>query len=90
LVALVIKINVFPAELAEYESKVTKNTYKSRAYNQAAAVLARQEKKISSGAEAKKLKGIGDKIGKKIDEYLATGTMTKLENVQTIESLDEV
>jgi DNA polymerase beta len=78
------------AELAEYESKVTKNTYKSRAYNQAAAVLARQEKKISSGAEAKKLKGIGDKIGKKIDEYLATGTMTKLENVQTTDSPDKV
>jgi len=62
---------------------VNKNQFKSRAYKQAAATLANLDRKITSGAEAKKLKGIGDKISKKIDEYLATGTMKKLTEVLT-------
>ncbi|XP_065334258.1 DNA polymerase beta-like [Cloeon dipterum] len=68
-------------QLAEYELAVNKNMYKSRAYKQAAATLAKLDYKVSSGEEAKKLKGIGDKISKKIDEFLATGTLRKLDNI---------
>ncbi|XP_059469441.1 DNA polymerase beta-like [Neocloeon triangulifer] len=69
-------------ELAEYELAVNKNTFKSHAYKQAASTLAHLDRKISSGSEAKELKGIGDKISKKIDEYLSSGTMQKLETIR--------
>lgn len=68
-------------ELADYEKNVSRNIYKYNAYRKAAAVLAEHPKKIESGDEAKKLKGVGEKIAKKIDEYVATGKLQKLENV---------
>ena len=37
---------------------------------------------VSSGEEARKLPGVGDKIGKKIDELLQTGKLKKLENIR--------
>ena len=48
---------------------------------QAAGVLAKLDYRISSGEEARKLDGIGDKISKKIDEFLQTGKLDKLEKV---------
>ena len=48
---------------------------------QAAGVLAKLDYRISSGEEARKLDGIGDKISKKIDEFIQTGKLNKLEKV---------
>ena len=48
---------------------------------QAAGVLAKLDYRISSGDEARKLDGIGDKISKKIDEFISTGKLDKLEKV---------
>lgn len=71
----------FLSELANYERNVTKNIYKSNAYRKASTTLSKLPERVKSGAEAKKLPGIGDKISKKIDEFLETGKLQKLENV---------
>lgn len=70
------------AELSNYEKNVSKNIYKSNAYRKAASSLAALSSRVKSGDEAKKLPGVGAKIAKKIDEFLATGKLRKLENVQ--------
>ncbi|KAF2896363.1 hypothetical protein ILUMI_09826 [Ignelater luminosus] len=69
------------SELAEYEKNVSRNIYKYNAYRKAASVLASHSTRITSGDEARKLSGIGDKISKKIDEILQTGKLQKLENI---------
>ena len=51
---------------------------------QAAGVLAKLDYRISSGDEARKLDGIGDKISKKIDEFISTGKLDKLEKVYLV------
>nr|CAI5829552.1 unnamed protein product [Callosobruchus analis] len=71
----------FLEELSDYEKNVSRNIHKYNAYRKAAAVLAQHPTRIKSGDEARKLKGVGEKIAKKIDEYLATGKLRKLENV---------
>ncbi|XP_044764101.1 DNA polymerase beta-like [Coccinella septempunctata] len=68
-------------ELAEYERNTNRNIFKYEAYKKAAAVLASHPRRVSSGAEASKLKGIGAKIAKKIDEFYETGKLEKLENI---------
>ena len=39
--------------------------------------MAKLDYRISSGDEARKLDGIGDKISKKIDEFISTGKLDK-------------
>lgn len=56
--------------------------HKYNVYRKAAGVLAKHPTHISSGAEAKKLDGIGDKIGKKIDEFIKTGKLVKIEKIR--------
>ena len=41
--------------------------------------------KISSGKEATRVPGIGKKIGEKIDEFLATGKLKKIERIENDE-----
>ncbi|KAL4148348.1 hypothetical protein QTP88_002612 [Uroleucon formosanum] len=72
----------FLIELADYEKNITRNIYKSNAYRKAASVIAKHGKLIKSGKEAQKLDGIGDKISKKIDEFLETGKLKKLDNIR--------
>ncbi|KAJ3650767.1 hypothetical protein Zmor_016847 [Zophobas morio] len=72
----------FLLELAEYEKNVSRNIHKYNAYRKAASVLSALPTRITSGSQAKKLNGIGEKIAKKIDEFLATGKLQKLENIQ--------
>ncbi|XP_066951228.1 DNA polymerase beta-like [Macrobrachium rosenbergii] len=72
----------FLIELADYERNVNRNIYKYNAYRNAAAVLAQHPKRIESGSEAKKLKGIGGKIGDKIDEFIKTGSLKKLDKIR--------
>uniref|UniRef100_A0A8I3WI91 DNA polymerase n=1 Tax=Callithrix jacchus TaxID=9483 RepID=A0A8I3WI91_CALJA len=52
------------------------------AHGKAASVIAKYPYKIKSGAEAKKLPGVGTKIAEKIDEFLATGKLRKLEKIR--------
>nr|BAK40153.1 DNA polymerase beta [Aurelia sp. 1 sensu Dawson et al. (2005)] len=72
----------FLIELADYEKNVENSMFKSKVYRKAASILANHPTKITSGAEARKLDGIGDKIGKKIDEFIKTGTLQKLEKIR--------
>ncbi|KAK9754824.1 DNA polymerase beta palm [Popillia japonica] len=71
----------FLIELAEYEKNINRNMFKHKAYQKAANILAAYPTRIKSGKEARKLDGIGEKIAKKIDEYLETGKLRKLENI---------
>lgn len=56
--------------------------HKYNAYRKAAGVLAKHPTKITSGNEAKKLDGIGEKIAKKIQEFIDTGSLQKLEKIR--------
>ena len=72
---------LFFTELADYERNVSRNIYKYNAYRNAATALAAHSTRIQSGEEARKLNGVGAKISKKIDEFLQTGKLQKLEKV---------
>merc|ERR1712126_748265 len=72
----------FLTELSNYEKNVKQNTFKGNVYRKAAGVLAKLDYRITSGDEARKLNGIGDKIGKKIDEFIQTGKLSKLEKIR--------
>ncbi|XP_076618691.1 DNA polymerase beta [Colletes latitarsis] len=76
----------FLMELANYERNVSKNIYKYNAYRKAANSLSSLPHRIENGDAAKKLPGIGDKIGKKIDEFLSTGKLQKLETINKDET----
>ncbi|XP_043792123.1 DNA polymerase beta-like [Apis laboriosa] len=76
----------FLIELANYERNVSKNIYKYNAYRKAAGTLSGLTERIKSGQEAKKLPGIGEKIAKKIDEFLSTGKLQKLEDINKDEN----
>ncbi|XP_013402656.1 DNA polymerase beta-like isoform X2 [Lingula anatina] len=56
--------------------------HKFNAYRKAASVLSKHPTRVKNGTEAKRLDGIGDKIGKKIDEIIATGKLQKLEKIR--------
>lgn len=72
----------FLMELANYEKNVNRQMHKYNAYRKAAGVLAKHPNKITSGKEAKALEGIGEKIAKKIDEFIQTGKLEKLEKIR--------
>ncbi|XP_059168990.1 DNA polymerase beta-like [Physella acuta] len=76
----------FLMELANYEKNVTRAIHKYNVYRKAAGVLAKHPVRIQSGAEAKKLDGIGEKISKKIDEFINTGKLKKLEKIRADDS----
>ncbi|KAI1881927.1 hypothetical protein AGOR_G00244640 [Albula goreensis] len=75
-------ITDFLVELANYEKNVNRAIHKYNAYRKAASVIAKYPQKIKSGTEAKKLDGVGAKIAEKIDEFLATGKLRKLERIR--------
>lgn len=75
-------ITDFLIELANYEKNVNRAIHKHNAYRKAASVIAKYPTKIKSGAEAKKLDGVGAKIADKIDEFLTTGKLRKLEKIR--------
>ncbi|KAL4646569.1 DNA polymerase beta [Arapaima gigas] len=77
-------ITDFLIELANYEKNVNRAIHKYNAYRKAASVIAKYPEKIKSGTEAKKLDGVGAKIAEKIDEFLATGKLRKLEKVSEL------
>ncbi len=53
--------------------------YRSRAYRNAATILRSHPCTIMSGKEAMEIKGIGKSIASKIDELIATGTLSIIE-----------
>ncbi|KAI8825786.1 uncharacterized protein EV422DRAFT_140737 [Fimicolochytrium jonesii] len=57
------------------------DTFRVLSYRKAIQALKRHGKVIQSGAEAKKITGIGAKIAEKIDEIITTGTLRKAEHV---------
>jgi len=73
-------------ELAEYEKNVSNNIFKYKAYRKASSIIAEQPQRIKSGSEAKKLPGIGAAIAKKIDEFIKTGKLEKLEKIKADDS----
>lgn len=76
----------FLEELAEYEKNVSRNIFKYKAYRKASSVLSQHPTRIQNGKEAMELKGIGKAIGKKIDEFLGTGKLQKLEKIHSDET----
>uniref|UniRef100_A0A8C2TYY2 DNA polymerase n=1 Tax=Coturnix japonica TaxID=93934 RepID=A0A8C2TYY2_COTJA len=75
-------ITDFLMELANYERNVSRAIHKYNAYRKAASAISRYPSRIQSGAEAKKLDGVGAKIAEKIDEFLSTGKLRKLEKIR--------
>ncbi|XP_064618581.1 DNA polymerase beta-like [Lineus longissimus] len=71
----------FLIELSNYEKNVTRQMHKYNVYRKAASTLAKYPTRIKSGDEAKKLDGIGKQIGKKIDEFIETGSLRKLDKI---------
>jgi len=72
----------FLIEIAEYEKNVNRNIYKYNAYRKASSALAAHPTKIKSGAEAKKLQGVGEKIADKIDEFIRDGKLRKIDTIR--------
>lgn len=75
-------ITDFLMELANYEKNVNRQMHKYNAYRKAAGVIAKHTGAIKSGKEARKLDGVGAKIGEKIDEFLSTGKLRKIEKIR--------
>lgn len=75
-------ITDFLVELANYEKNVNRAIHKYNAYRKAASAIAKYPQKIKSGEEAKKLDGVGAKIAEKIDEFLQTGKLRKIEKIR--------
>uniref|UniRef100_A0A674PM80 DNA polymerase n=1 Tax=Takifugu rubripes TaxID=31033 RepID=A0A674PM80_TAKRU len=75
-------ITDFLVELANYEKNVNRAIHKYNAYRKAASTISKYPSKIRNGEEAKKLDGVGAKIAEKIDEFLQTGKLRKLEKIR--------
>uniref|UniRef100_A0A8C5G8U8 DNA polymerase n=1 Tax=Gouania willdenowi TaxID=441366 RepID=A0A8C5G8U8_GOUWI len=75
-------ITDFLVELANYEKNVNRAIHKYNAYRKAASAISKYPNKIRNGEEAKKLDGVGAKIAEKIDEFLQTGKLRKLEKIR--------
>ncbi|CAG8683147.1 23942_t:CDS:2 [Dentiscutata erythropus] len=64
--------------LKEKKEKKAGDIYRERAYHTAIKSISIYPKRITSGEEARKLKGVGYSISAKIDEILNTGTCSQL------------
>ncbi|CAF1149994.1 unnamed protein product [Rotaria sp. Silwood1] len=69
----------FLHELADYEKNVSRLIHKYNAYRKAASSIAKVDHKIETIKDIKGLEGIGKKIEAKIEQYLSTGKIQKLE-----------
>lgn len=78
------KINHIFLELSEYEKNVTRQIHKSKAYKKAAGSVANHPTKITTVQEAKKLGGVGKKIAEKIEQYLKSGMINKVDKVSNL------
>ena len=69
-------------ELAEYEKNVNRSMPKFKIYKKASHAIGSHPTKITKGAEAKKLDGVGTKIADKIDEFITAGKLDKVEKIR--------
>ncbi|UJR34273.1 hypothetical protein I4U23_021677 [Adineta vaga] len=69
----------FLNELGEYEKNVSRAIHKYNAYRKAASSIAKVSHRIETIKDVKGLEGIGKKIEAKIEQYLSTGKIKKLE-----------
>ncbi|CAF0733520.1 unnamed protein product [Adineta steineri] len=69
----------FLNELGEYEKNVSRQIHKYNAYRKAAGSIAKVGHRIETIKDIKGLEGIGKKIEAKIEQYLSTGKIKKLE-----------
>ncbi len=76
------KIAEFLFELANYERNVNREMHKYNAYRKAASAVSAHGEPIRSGDQALKIPGVGKKIAAKIDEFLSTGKLKKLEKIR--------
>ena len=67
----------------EGEEHGSQDPFKIRAYRKAAEIIRELDFEVTSGEEAKKLPGIGKGIAKKIDEFLQTGEIARLEELSS-------
>ena len=67
----------------EGEDHGSQDPFKIRAYRKAAEIIRELDFEVTSGEEAKKLPGIGKGIAKKIDEFLQTGKIERLEELSS-------
>ena len=67
----------------EGEDHGSQDPFKIRAYRKAAEIIRELDFEVTSGEEAKKLPGIGKGIAKKIDEFLETGKIERLEELSS-------
>ena len=69
--------------IGHYYSLQPKNGYRAKAFNVASAKIANHPIAILSGGQARKeLSGIGDSIEQTIDEYLSTGHVQRLDDLE--------
>lgn len=62
---------------------MARDTYRAKSFTNASAQIGQYPYAIMSGAQARRdIKGIGDSIETAIDEYLTTGTIQRLEELQ--------
>lgn len=79
-----ININTIIADkLLEMAELRSGEKYRQKAYKDAAAKIRVYHSPITSGAQAQSIPGIGQSIGSKIDEILATGSIQDLLQVST-------
>ncbi len=64
----------------------SQNNFRIRSIKNAIQALKDHDEEISSGFQAKEIKGIGKGIADRIDEIIETGTLKELDNVVTGES----
>ncbi|TRY63795.1 hypothetical protein TCAL_07287 [Tigriopus californicus] len=76
------RISEFLFELSNFEKNVSRDNHRASAYRKAAQAIASHEVEIKSGDQAKAIKGVGKKIAEKIDEFLSTGKLRKLEKIR--------
>ena len=69
-------------ELSVYERTVANNAFKANAYRKAATIISKHPTKLTSGQEAMKLPGVGKQIGLKLDEFLQSGSLQKLDKIK--------
>jgi len=81
-----ISINKNIADILDLISgyyKLTKETYRAKSFGEASKIILNYNKEIISGEQLKKsVKGIGKSIALVIDEYLKTGKVKRLEELE--------
>lgn len=69
-------------ELLSVYYKLAKDKYRTGAYEKAAYTIRNSEEEITSGAQALQLPGIGQSIATDIEQYLQTGKIDRLQQLE--------